>query len=72
MRNHSPIKKIARIRAINQKKSSGMSVSMRDVGKNTIYAPRTPEMAPLAPRDGMCEPQEKNTCVSPEPIPQTK
>jgi hypothetical protein len=70
--NHSPMKITAGMRAVNQMMNSGTKVRMRDPGKNTMYAPRTPEIAPLAPTEGIREPHENNTCETPDPIPQTK
>jgi hypothetical protein len=61
MRNHRPIKIAAGIRAVNHIMKRGMRVSMREPGKKTMYAPRMPEIAPLAPIDGTWEPQEKRS-----------
>lgn len=55
MMNHMKIK-IAAGMCINCiKKKIGTNVRILDLGKKVIYAPRTPDIAPLAPTIGMAE-----------------
>src|SRR5579862_2430000 len=70
--NQSPMKIIAGIRARNQKMKSGTSVRMREEGKKTMYAPNTPDIAPLAPSEGMCEPHVNTSSEQLDPMPQTR
>ncbi len=57
---------------MNQMIKSGTSDRMREAGKKMMYAPRTPEIAPLAPSAGTCEPHENAVCAMDEPSPQIK
>ena len=48
------------------------SVSIFDLGKKSMYAPRTPEIAPLAPITGIVEWEFKVTWINTATSPQTR
>ena len=59
-----PRKKIAGTSMTWKKRNSGISVTMRDCGYSTKYAPITPAMAPLAPTIGTIESGSMMVCAS--------
>ena len=67
-----PRKKIAGTSTTWKKKTSVTSVTIRDFGYRTKYAPITPAMAPLAPTIGTTESGAAIVCARAAAIPQSR
>lgn len=52
IKNHRPMNTAAGMRAVKNMMSRGIKVRILARGKKTMYAPKTPEIAPLAPSEG--------------------
>lgn len=72
IRNHTPRKKIAGTSTSSMKKKIGTSVSTREWGKSTKYAPITPAIAPLAPIIGTVDPGLAAICPKAAPAPHSR
>ena len=55
-----------------KKKPNGIATLMDRFGKKTMYAPKTPEMAPLAPIIGIVDEGSGSAWLSAATVPQSK